>query len=66
MNTSACEKCGEATKPHYACGSCGNYNGRSIKKGLDITPAPVKSSPKKEAKAKENKEETKKETKKAA
>ena len=23
-----CPNCGEATRPHRACGSCGHYNGK--------------------------------------
>jgi large subunit ribosomal protein L32 len=27
----ACEKCGEPSLPHRACGSCGHYKGRKVK-----------------------------------
>ena len=26
-----CEKCGEPTLPHRACGACGYYKGRKVK-----------------------------------
>ena len=26
-----CEKCGEPTLPHRACGACGLYKGRKVK-----------------------------------
>lgn len=29
-NLSTCPECGEATKPHHACPSCGVYKGRSV------------------------------------
>lgn len=27
---SVCSKCGEVTRPHHVCESCGHYNGRQI------------------------------------
>lgn len=25
-----CSNCGELTKPHYVCKSCGHYNGKEV------------------------------------
>lgn len=32
-NVNECANCGELTRPHHVCPSCGSYNGR------DVTPA---------------------------
>ncbi|MDP9001480.1 MAG: 50S ribosomal protein L32 [Myxococcota bacterium] len=32
-NLIACPKCGEPVVAHRACGSCGHYNGRLVKRG---------------------------------
>lgn len=29
-NLIECPQCGEATLPHHACPSCGNYKGRNV------------------------------------
>jgi large subunit ribosomal protein L32 len=29
-NLTTCPECGEATKPHHACPSCGYYKGRTV------------------------------------
>jgi large subunit ribosomal protein L32 len=29
----ACTNCGEPAVPHRACGSCGHYKGRVVKRG---------------------------------
>lgn len=26
----ACSNCGEYTKPHHVCGSCGQYDGKEV------------------------------------
>lgn len=30
--TVPCKNCGEPTKPHLVCPSCGQYDGRQVKK----------------------------------
>ena len=29
-NLVECSNCGETTRPHHVCPSCGNYNGREV------------------------------------
>ena len=31
VQLASCEKCGEPTLPHRACGACGHYKGRRVK-----------------------------------
>ena len=36
-NIVACPNCGEPIVPHRACGSCGHYKGRAVKRGTTAT-----------------------------
>ncbi len=31
----SCKHCGEPKRPHYACGSCGAYNGRQVRERVE-------------------------------
>jgi large subunit ribosomal protein L32 len=36
-NIVPCPNCGEPVVPHRACGSCGHYKGREVKRGTTTT-----------------------------
>lgn len=41
-NVAPCSNCGEMTRPHRICGSCGQYKGRAVvavKAAVEATPA---------------------------
>ncbi len=42
-----CEQCGKAKKPHHVCLYCGYYNGRQVKKLVDLEERKVKRDKKK-------------------
>ena len=60
VNLGSCSQCGAPVLPHYACGSCGTYQGRAV---IKIEEKKEKKQRKEQAAAEKEKKETKKEEK---